>query len=239
MEQSVTDEAARIQAIEGLMKQLLLISTLMAKSAATHFYGINADYRYQYAHEYFDRLTATCQMLYTFGDLVVDRFGESYGRLVEPLWELANASLFGSLYQKFPFAYSHDLLKVRMPKIKEQIIVYGEKAHRYRPEYKPELTRTANTNTTSSGGCYVATCVYGSYDCPQVWTLRRYRDETLASTWYGRAFIRAYYAVSPTLVAWFGHTDWFKKLWRGKLDRMVESLQKDGVKNTPYEDRKW
>lgn len=25
-------------------------------------------------------------------------------------------------------------------------------------------------------GCYVATCVYGSYDCPEVWTLRRFRD---------------------------------------------------------------
>ena len=53
-------------------------------------------------------------------------------------------------------------------------------------------------------GCYVATAVYGSYDCPQVWTLRRFRDYTLAETWYGRAFIRAYYAVSPTLVKWFG-----------------------------------
>ena len=42
-------------------------------------------------------------------------------------------------------------------------------------------------------GCYVATCVYGSYDCPQVWTLRRFRDDTLGSTWYGRTFIRVYY----------------------------------------------
>ena len=41
-------------------------------------------------------------------------------------------------------------------------------------------------------GCYVATAVYGSYDCPQVWTLRRFRDHTLAASWYGRAFIRAY-----------------------------------------------
>lgn len=62
-----------------------------------------------------------------------------------------------------------------------------------------------------SGPCYVATAVYGSYDCPQVWTLRRYRDYTLAETWYGRAFIRTYYAISPTLVKWFGHTEWFKK----------------------------
>lgn len=88
-------------------------------------------------------------------------------------------------------------------------------------------------------GCYVATCVYGSYDCPQVWTLRRYRDETLGSTWYGRSFIRTYYAISPTLVKWFGDTNWFKKMWRGKLDRMVAKLQANGVEDTPYNDRQW
>lgn len=90
-----------------------------------------------------------------------------------------------------------------------------------------------------AGGCYVATCVYGSYNCPQVWTLRRFRDNTLGSTWYGRLFIRVYYAVSPTLVKWFGNTNWFKKLWRGKLDRMVRNLQSKGVEDTPYEDKQW
>jgi hypothetical protein len=88
-------------------------------------------------------------------------------------------------------------------------------------------------------GCYVATCVYGSYDCPEVWTLRRYRDTTLAATWYGRAFIHTYYAISPTLVKWFGHTEWFKKMWQGKLDRMVSKLQANGVESTPYEDKIW
>lgn len=96
-----------------------------------------------------------------------------------------------------------------------------------------------NLEKGKSSGCYVATAVYGSYDCPQVWTLRRYRDDTLASTWYGRAFIRTYYAISPTLVKWFGETEWFKKMWKGKLDRMVEELQADGVESTPYEDKKW
>ncbi len=89
------------------------------------------------------------------------------------------------------------------------------------------------------GGCYVATAVYGSYDCPQVWTLRRFRDYTLAKTWYGRAFIRTYYAISPTLVKWFGKTEWFKKMWQGKLDRMVAKLQSEGVESTPYEDHEW
>ena len=95
------------------------------------------------------------------------------------------------------------------------------------------------TVTTQKGGCYVATCVYGSYDCPQVWTLRRYRDDTLGTTWYGRLFIRAYYTISPTLVKWFGNTNWFKKLWKGKLDRMVAKLQNNGVEDTPYEDKEW
>ena len=89
------------------------------------------------------------------------------------------------------------------------------------------------------GGCYVATAVYGSYDCPEVWTLRRYRDYELAETWHGRLFIKAYYAISPTIVKWFGDTAWFKKMWKGKLDRMVSNLQQKGFENTPYEDRKW
>lgn len=91
----------------------------------------------------------------------------------------------------------------------------------------------------NSGGCYVATAVYGSYDCPQVWTLRRFRDNTLAETCYGRAFIRAYYAISPTLVKWFGKTEWFKNLWKPALDRMVEKLNGKGVENTPYDDIAW
>ena len=90
-----------------------------------------------------------------------------------------------------------------------------------------------------SGGCYVATAVYGSYDCPEVWTLRRYRDNTLAEHWCGRAFICVYYAVSPTLVKLFGDTRWFKAIWRTRLDKMVKSLQEKGVESTPYQDRIW
>lgn len=90
-----------------------------------------------------------------------------------------------------------------------------------------------------TGGCYIATSVYGSYDCPQVWTLRRYRDEVLGSTWYGRLFIKVYYAISPTLVKWFGKTKWFQKMWKGKLDKMVGKLNAKGFDDTPYQDKNW
>ena len=112
------------------------------------------------------------------------------------------------------------------------------KVERAAPAPKAEEDYVAPAPKKKSG-CYVATAVYGSYDCPQVWTLRRFRDNTLAESWYGRAFIRTYYAVSPTLVRWFGETKWFQKLWRGPLDRLVDRLQSEGVENTPYNDRPW
>lgn len=102
-----------------------------------------------------------------------------------------------------------------------------------------EVIDGTNIPVEEGDGCYVATAVYGSYDCPEVWTLRRYRDYELAETWHGRLFIKAYYAISPTIVKWFGDTAWFKKMWKGKLDRMVSNLQQKGFENTPYEDRKW
>ena len=108
---------------------------------------------------------------------------------------------------------------------------------RYRKNYyKPKSSRrrSSSRRRKNSSGCYIATAVYGSYDCPQVWTLRRYRDEILSSTWYGRLFIRCYYAISPTLVRIFGNTIWFKKIWKKRLDNMVLSLQAKGVKDTPY-----
>lgn len=85
--------------------------------------------------------------------------------------------------------------------------------------------------------CYIATCVYGSYDCPEVWTLRRFRDYILDETWYGRLFIKCYYAISPTLVRWFGNQKWFRTFWRNRLDSMVSGLNSKGVENTVYIDK--
>lgn len=105
------------------------------------------------------------------------------------------------------------------------------------PDWLFERRKKEGLINQEKSGCYVATAVYGSYDCPQVWTLRRYRDYKLDSTWYGRLFILLYYAISPTLVKLFGNTKWFRKMWKGKLDRMVERLQAEGYESTPYNDK--
>lgn len=85
-------------------------------------------------------------------------------------------------------------------------------------------------------GCYVATCVYGNYDCPQVWTLRRYRDNILMKSIFGRMFINLYYAISPALVKLFGNTKPFKRFCKKTLDYIVNGLQSKGFENTPYID---
>ena len=97
--------------------------------------------------------------------------------------------------------------------------------------YSPDRARRG-----AKGACYVATAIYGSYDCPEVWTLRRFRDYKLAATWYGRAFIRVYYAVSPVLVRYYGETRWFNNCGKLLLDKFVSVLQKGGLAATPYED---
>lgn len=87
------------------------------------------------------------------------------------------------------------------------------------------------------GGCYIATAVYGSYDCPPVWTLRRYRDFSLRRTAPGRLFVKLYYAVSPALVKLFGKRKWFCSLCKKALDKKVNKLRARGFEDTPYNDR--
>ena len=106
-------------------------------------------------------------------------------------------------------------------------------------ELRENLRKAAKKYNTVEEGCYIATSVYGSYDCPEVWTLRRFRDYKLAKTWYGRAFIHCYYAISPTLVKWFGKTKWFQKFWRSWLDKMVNNLKTEGFEDTKYDDLEW
>ncbi|MCM1500838.1 MAG: hypothetical protein NC124_20460, partial [Clostridium sp.] len=56
-----------------------------------------------------------------------------------------------------------------------------------------------NAKANHKEGCYIATAVYGGYDHPKVMVLRRYRDEILKKSFWGRVFIKVYYSVSPCL----------------------------------------
>lgn len=120
-----------------------------------------------------------------------------------------------------------------------------EQNDKYKPDYlKEKDVIISNYNevlekhgfTIKKDGCYIATAVYGSYDCPQVWVLRRYRDNKMASHFLGRMFIGAYYSVSPVLVKWFGNKKWFIHICRKPLDAIVCKLLNNGYEDTPCDD---
>lgn len=175
---------------------------------------------YNDVQKYVDRVFECYSLEYNTGDLV-EALGERYAEFAVNFWE----SGIDSHHLVFSF---FDDKNTNYRIMKE----YAEKIQKYNPSYKLE-------KPSSGGGCYIATAVYGSYDCPEVWTLRRYRDNILAKTIYGRIFIFMYYTVSPTLVKWFGKTKWFKCIFKAKLDKMVLNLNKKGIKDTPYNDQNW
>ena len=208
--------------ITELFVKAISISAMLSGAADNHYYNISADIRAEYTQEYINNVAAAANILYTLGDCIDETWGKKYGVYSSGLWEAAIDH--HNKYLQFLADKPINITKMQS---------YGEKIKKYKAEYAlPEFN-------TSSGGCYIATAVYGSYDCPEVWTLRRFRDYTLAETVFGRAFIKVYYATSPTLVRWFGKSALFNKMWRTPLDKLVATLNTKGVQNTPYSDRNW
>lgn len=74
--------------------------------------------------------------------------------------------------------------------------------------------------------CYIATMAYGSYDAPEVMVLRRFRDEKLLTNWWGKAFVKFYYATSPHLVKLLKNVGWVNSLIRKILDKFILRLKK-------------
>ena len=91
----------------------------------------------------------------------------------------------------------------------------------------PTPAPSSNTQTSQPAkkeGCYIATAVYGSYDAPQVLTLRRFRDEVLARSAFGRWFIRTYYRLSPPIAERLKEAKFINGLVRSILDKLVSKL---------------
>lgn len=130
--------------------------------------------------------------------------------------------------------------------IQEALKRYGNRAYTNSPEevkpyYYQEMQKLqslyiAPKQEEKKKGCYIATAVYGSYDCPEVWVLRRYRDQDLEKNSFGRLFIKIYYALSPTMVRLFRKKRWFNIFWKKKLDKKIAKLKNKGYQDTPYQD---
>lgn len=220
------DEEA-LKYISEMYIRLSSLSTSLFSSFRSYFLRFRAQATICYSYNM--AVLSIASIMYNFGDLLIKHYGSN-----DDVIKIAVDSWKKGLYFREEFSsdspvYCNNGEGDTKESVQTEIDKYAAKIKEYDATYEPP----------KAGGCYVATCVYGSYDCPEVWTLRRFRDYDLAERWYGRVFIHMYYTVSPTIVKWFGNTEWFKKMWRGTLDKIVIKLQRKGYESTPYKDRKF
>lgn len=94
---------------------------------------------------------------------------------------------------------------------------------------RSSASSSASGRQSNQGGCYIATAVYGSYEAPEVLTLRRFRDERMAPTRAGRAFVRTYYRVSPMMAKHFAPGSVGHRIARTALTRLVQKLDRSNA----------
>ena len=175
-----------------------------------------------------NRIQAIIQMLFSIGDA----FDATY-RDIEDLFNLSAYVCWRT------GMVCYENCDMPQPKGAYEHLI---KMQQVKPSYhcEKEITsadaETYTPKAESKSGCYIATCAYGSYDCPQVWTLRRFRDQLLAKSTGGRAAIRLYYTISPKIVKCFGQNRLFTKTARALLDVLVNKLKRCGFSSLPYED---
>jgi uncharacterized repeat protein (TIGR01451 family) len=78
---------------------------------------------------------------------------------------------------------------------------------------------------SDGGNCFIATAAYGSYLEPEVFVLRRFRDEVLLKHGAGEAFVDWYYRTSPPLAAVISDHEWMRVLVRTGLSPLVYGLK--------------
>lgn len=77
--------------------------------------------------------------------------------------------------------------------------------------------------TAKKEGCFIATACYGDYNSTEVLILRKYRDNVLSQTAFGRLFIGFYYQVSPSLANTIAKSNKAKSLIRNYFLRHIVS----------------
>jgi hypothetical protein len=88
-----------------------------------------------------------------------------------------------------------------------------------------DVKASSSTSSSSSNGCYIATMAYGDYDHPQVLVLRKFRDEKLSKSAFGRGFIKTYYRYSPMLVEKLKNYDYINRSIRKILNLIIKLIK--------------
>lgn len=102
-------------------------------------------------------------------------------------------------------------------------IIMGKRIDKYGI---PELySVNRHTQQQSTGGCFIATAVFGDYDHPQVIKLRDFRDNKLSNSILGRWFIKKYYILSPSIAQKMINRPGIRNITRMFLNRFIDLIK--------------
>lgn len=216
----IIDDKEQQDIVNELHMRVSLIAELLYNAAKNHYNNIDIQVKNKFTQEYIYNVSSSTNIMYNFGNYLTAIFGNTYGTISSESWKQGINMHNGYI----------NLLQDK--ELNKNIITrYIEKVKQH------DATYQAPVINTSSGACYIATSIYGSYDCPEVWILRRFRDNRLSKNWYGRLFIKTYYRFSPIFVKKFGKTKWFKIIFSKSLDKFISKLLKSGIEKTQYQDK--
>ncbi|MBE6504463.1 MAG: hypothetical protein E7Z73_01785 [Methanobrevibacter millerae] len=218
---------------EELLTEAIDTTNFVFNVADENFSDFGADAVGGYLNNLVDIITDFEKILEKFPEKKVTKNGDSWNAYIHII-ECANR-----LQRSYSYYWGYNTSSgapVHKPFESSQWKSYGKskqdeytaKLQALDPEFMPP--------EVPNDGCYVATCVYQSYDCPEVWTLRRFRDNTLRKSIFGRTFIKCYYVISPTIVKFFGDYKIFNLMFKPILDKFVNKLQEKGFESTFYSD---
>ena len=178
--------------------------------------------------------------LFRMSTTVMDCYTWYWGVTVRDIWEAANGNeLFDECDDGNGSAFANQAIeKVRTEQLKSKLrdSVYSNSDAISQAEtvddrdnlHSESSLNKDKSNEESPGkeGCYIATAVYGSYDAPEVLVLRKFRDEILAKSFWGRWFIRVYYRFSPSIARRLKRANRVNRFVRSILDKLVMGIKR-------------
>jgi hypothetical protein len=81
-------------------------------------------------------------------------------------------------------------------------------------EKNAPLERKENSNRQNNNDCFIATAAYGTPFAKEVLIMKRWRDNKVNKSYYGRKCIKYYYKYSPPMANYIRNKPNFKRLIR-------------------------
>ena len=90
-----------------------------------------------------------------------------------------------------------------------------------REEWEREHPRSRST------GCFIATAAFDGQLTPEVFTLKLWRDRTLAKSFVGRKILTIYYFTSPNIARILHRSSLLKRITRKGLEWIAKHIEKN------------